>query len=154
MRLITAPVVLFLLAACASEPRVTECPAIDDPAFNQCMMEHYRPSFRLAVDECLPPVEPVLFQGTWANAFEFDSFVEGKELSAEQAWQNDPGHVVSLVVESTPLEPYTNDENDSVLYISFTGRMVPCNILGDDYDAIIVDELISSRVIQDKPSNW
>lgn len=144
---------LALLAACSAEGPPDFCPQEGDEVLEQCFSANSKESFRSFVKECLPPVDQSRFEGTWATDFEFDEFFEGQELAADDAWQF-RDHTTKLEVEGTTLEPFTTDKNASVLYVEFSGRKVPCGIFGPDYDVIVVDRVISRRVIESRPSEW
>lgn len=153
MRILVSLLGASLITSCVDAGPPSECPSISDPAFAQCFDLTSEEQLREHVEACLPAVEPVRFEGTWGSDFEYDLFFAGQELTTDELWQF-PEHQVSLVTQGTPLQRYREDEFATAVYVEFEGRLVPCGIFGENYDAILVDRLISSREIEHRRSAW
>lgn len=97
--------------------------------------------------KCMPYSAPMRITGTWATSFEYNQFFEGRSVAPEEAMRS-PEKSTYLDVSGTPLTEYEGSpQTSTVVDIEFIGRRPVCDVL-HDYRVVMVDRLISRRVIE------
>jgi hypothetical protein len=142
---------LVSLSGC-SDAQPIDCEVVEQEVF--ACLDRYTDGgeIRSFFEECVPMAHAQRFRGTWATTFEYNEFYNGKLVTAEEAWQF-PQPSTNLVVDDTDLEKFEVDDLANVLEVEFIGRRPICN-LTDPVRDILVEKVISVRVIDERPSGW
>lgn len=143
---------ICLSASKAAEPINCETVEKDLDACADRVLRVDRGGERVFIEECLKLAEAERFHGTWATDFEFNEFYNGEMLAPNQVWQF-PEPSTVLVTEGSDLGGYDIGASAKVFEVDFIGRRNACN-LTEPIRAIVVDEVMDVRLIDDRPSDW
>ena len=115
------------------------------------MDEHMEQGERTVFLECIPHSERERISGAWVLSWEFSPFYEGQSLSFEEATRL-PDTMTHLVRQGTELGDDYEFELTKLYELEFIGRRPKCNLMGSGHEAILVDEVITKRLIEQRPS--
>lgn len=101
---------------------------------------------------CQPYSETQRIAGTFAEDFEFNEFIEGSKISANEAWQIRE-RSTKLDIEQ-PLHLDTDGNPKAIVtYLVFDGRRPLCDLIPEER-WLIVDRIVSEEPIELRRSGW
>lgn len=139
-----------LLAACSASPP-PDCNEIAKQ-IPECMGKYADMNSRDILLKCEPYSKPQRIAGTWAHDFEFDEFYEAREIAAEEAWKY-RDRSTELLTDAPLMTDAAGVTQATVSYVIFEGRRPLCD-LGGWKNWLIVDRILSERIIEARASEW
>jgi hypothetical protein len=143
-----------MIGACGNQPNPASAPDCRAAAakLDGCVKATIDKGVRVLLLTCIPYSKPQRIAGTWAGDFEFHPFFDGQEVSVDRALSNPQ----PLTILSDDPQQATNSvgiPQTTVKYIEFNGRRPLCD-LSPGETVLIVDRIVSERIIGTRPSPW
>lgn len=102
----------------------------------------------------VPFDQPERISGTWVFDFEVNQFFENQTEVPQDWWRSD-GAMTYLIIEGSSLDDLVSGTRDRyAVDVSFDGRRELCELDHSPDSTIMVDRVVSLRVIEQEPSEW
>ena len=151
---VAATAACIVAAACGNQPDPADQPdcGAAEARLDACLGANAAKGSRAFLLACIPYSKPQRIAGTWAGDFEYNVFFDGQQVTVDRALS---APTPSVVLEGAPdLEKDSaGRKQTTVEYIEFDGRRPLCN-LDPGHTVLVVDRIVSRRIIRTQPSPW
>lgn len=156
MRIAVLVLVTLALTSCAEAER--EAPSLEcevaDRDLTACLMDRSAGPLQVDCMALVPFDQPERISGTWVFDFEVNQFFENQTEVPQDWWRSD-GAMTYLIIEGSSLDDLVSGTRDRyAVDVSFDGRRELCDLDHSPDSTIMVDRVVSLRVIEQEPSEW